>query len=278
MASLIRYPLPYYAPTPMQSAARFERLRQHGRTREHAQVAAIERAEPHALRALRGSASAARVVRASFASESATDILFLPQMPDAAQLARRTWAAKFYEAHETEAETSAAAAAVRALRDDPAIVAKVVALWKAPSMQKQLAARFKELTSGGTGRDPAKALNKRFSSRAMQQAPVRPQGRMWTTKRRRGSSSLRTLRQRHMSGRCGRAAGRAAGRAHRHSRRHSRCERVATFESSMHLATDNTATEDAGRSSLSVSRSSVSMGLQRLRQCPRRALRSTPNA
>jgi hypothetical protein len=25
MASLIRYPLPYYAPTPMQSAARFER-------------------------------------------------------------------------------------------------------------------------------------------------------------------------------------------------------------------------------------------------------------
>ena len=174
MASLIRYPLPYYAPTPMQSAARFERLRQHGRTREHARVAAIERAEPHALRALRGSASAARVVRASFASESATDtgeILFLPQMPDAAQLARRTWAAKFYEAHETEAETSAAAAAVRALRDDPAIVAKVVALWKAPSMQKQLAARFKELTSGGTGRDPAKALNKRFSSRAMQQAP-----------------------------------------------------------------------------------------------------------
>jgi len=44
----------------------------------------------------------------------------------------------------------------------------------------------------------------------------------------------------------------------------------------MHLATDNTATEEAGRSSLSVSRSSVSMGLQRLRQCPRQALRSTP--
>ena len=38
-------------------------------------------------------------------------------------------------------------------------------------MQKQLAARFKELTSGGVGRDPAKALNKRFSSRAMQQTP-----------------------------------------------------------------------------------------------------------
>ena len=99
-------------------------------------------------------------------------ILFLPLgMPEAAQLARRTWAAHFYEAHETEAEASAAAAAVRVLRDDPAIAVKVVALWKAPSMQKQLAARFKELTSGGIGRDPAKALNKRFSSRAMQQTP-----------------------------------------------------------------------------------------------------------
>jgi hypothetical protein len=127
---------------------------------------------------------------------------------------------------------------------------------------------------------------------------------MWTTKRRRSSSSPRTMaRDSYMYSiaieeaparrrRCGsgtlesatkdararrqvRRCGRAAGRAHRHSRRHSRRERVATFESSMHLATDNTATEEAGRSSLSVSRSSVSMGLQRqrLRQCPRRALR-----
>ena len=77
MASLIRYPLPYYAPTPVQTAARFERLRQHGRSREKTRLAAIERAEPHALHALRRSASTAQVVRAS-SEECATDtgILF----------------------------------------------------------------------------------------------------------------------------------------------------------------------------------------------------------
>lgn len=153
--------LPYYAPTPKQSAAMADRRDIYSRKRDQARMQGIERGEPWRRRKQTQDALASQIAYESHHSAVAAergDIRFLPSLPQAVDLARGTWA--WDEAHETPAAREAAVASVRVLRDDPAATLKILAAWKAPSMSKQLAARFKELKLGNVGRDPSKSLMK----------------------------------------------------------------------------------------------------------------------
>ena len=157
--------LPYYAPTPKQSAAMADRRDIYSRKRDQARMQGIERGEPWRRRKQTQDALASQIAYESHHSAVAAergDIRFLPSLPQAVDLARGTWA--WDEAHETPAAREAAVASVRVLRDDPAATLKILAAWKAPSMSKQLAARFKEL----------KLVRMRCSEDAHTQLPAQP--------------------------------------------------------------------------------------------------------
>jgi len=163
--------LPYYAPTPKQAALRTERRHMYCRKREKARLHAIERGEPFWRGKSRSDRLAAEVVRESQVHGSAPErgeVRFLPTLPKAAELARETWA--WDAVQETSAERHEAVAAVHSLRSDPAALVKIIAVWKAPSMEKQLAAKFKELKLGAVGRDPKKSLMRSLSAHAVKAA------------------------------------------------------------------------------------------------------------
>lgn len=119
---------------------RAERLRERRTRRAESRQRAVDRGEFYVVRQRREETHAAHVKRAC---DAALDepITFLPKLPAAAALARRSWASQ--QIPEDEGEREEALRLVNDLSDDLGTLSTVVAAWAKPSAGKSFMSKLK---------------------------------------------------------------------------------------------------------------------------------------
>lgn len=140
-------------------------LQRQARTRADARQRALERRETYWVRREQQEQRAALVHRVCAAALS-DSITFLPRMPEAASLARATWARDGTE--EASADRDEAVRQVReGLSDDTAIIAALVAGWQKPSHEKAFFGKLRDRTMDARGRAPRSLDFKKCSELAV---------------------------------------------------------------------------------------------------------------
>jgi len=157
-------PVPYHSPSPLQAQTRVERMHKLLHKQERARSEAVGRGETFWLRRQQEDETAARTEQECGLARQA-DIVFFPRLPEAEQLARETWKWDGWDAPLTAAELKEAIHDVNGLNDGKAILTQLISRWRQPSLDQQIAQKFKSLKHGAAGRDPGKSMMRAFKSK-----------------------------------------------------------------------------------------------------------------
>lgn len=133
-------------------------------TRARAREQAIARGEAFPRRKARGEQFAALAAQECERANS-DRVRFFPRTPHAAKLAAKAWGQP-NEVTEDPLVREEAIASVRQLNDSIGQLSSIIARWKAPSMEQQLASQFKAIGFASKGRDQSKALRKMIGQQA----------------------------------------------------------------------------------------------------------------
>jgi hypothetical protein len=142
-------------------AQRAESLARMHNKRYVEQQRAVARKEPFPTQRRRAKRSA-EIVKRVCAEALAQPITYLPAMPAAANLARRSWARDDLQ---TEAERDEAKSLVEELSDDLGTLNTVISAWVRPDMQKQWLTSLKGRASEGKGMAPQSRHFRAISSK-----------------------------------------------------------------------------------------------------------------